>query len=74
MVHYLETKGIVTFDQYADQVFVPHIKKKPEELILCGTRTSPTASRNRREKNEERVFGERLQATTSSHQTGRLLT
>ena len=28
VVHYLETKGIVTFDEYADQV-----------LMLCGTRS-----------------------------------
>jgi hypothetical protein len=30
VVHFLSTAGIVTFDEYAHQVFVPHIKTQLE--------------------------------------------
>ncbi len=73
VVHFLSTASIVTFDEYADQVFVPHVLKQLENskrVDIVWDRYIPAVSRNQHEKNEERVFGERLQVRTSCQQTG----
>ncbi|KAG7166385.1 hypothetical protein Hamer_G011222 [Homarus americanus] len=55
IMHLLPTANIVTFDENADQY---------------GTHTAPAASKNPREKSEERVIKERLWVRTSSQETG----
>ena len=70
VVHLLSTTNVATFDEYADNVFIPHSLKIPRGWILYGTHTSPVALKNQLGKKEERVLGERLQVETRSLETG----
>ena len=73
VVHMLPTSNVMTFDEYADVVFVPHIMKKLENsrrVDVVWSHISPAASRNLQERKEERGLGGRLQVRTSSQETG----
>ena len=76
VVYYLETKGIVTFDEYADQVFVPHIKKQLENSrrvdIVWDTYVIPNSIKESTREKQGKGVRRRLQATTSSHKTGQI--
>ena len=73
VVHFLPTASIVTFDEYARQVFVPHIRKQLENSkridIVWDTYIPSSIKESTREKQGKGVR-RRFQARTSSQQSG----
>jgi len=56
VVHLPPVTNVTTFDEYGDQIFVPHIIKQLENCkrIVFETNIFPTAIKNQLEKNVKR--------------------
>ena len=62
LVHLLSTTSISTFDQYANEVIIPHTLKQFKDalgLISSGIHTLLIASRQVQEKSEGKALDER---------------